>query len=220
MKSLKKRGNRTKKGKKSSNKTEFVNPVPLSVRKWWRRTGSKWITLEHIAILVLFIVVMYLLYNHDTSTEYGFQGLNDKEIKRIKHIPVQGLKKTPAAGVPRVYKKENKCRAIIEGIYGKPFPSVRPDFLKSPATGKNLEIDCYNAELKIGLEYDGEQHAKYNPHFHRNGPTEFTYQIARDEWKTKKCREEGITLIRVPHWVTELDLEKYIRNKLREAGKL
>jgi hypothetical protein len=32
---------------------------------------------------------------------------------------------------------------------------VRPDFLKNPATGRNLEIDCFNNQLKIGLEYQG-----------------------------------------------------------------
>jgi hypothetical protein len=53
-------------------------------------------------------------------------------------------------------KHETECRRILESIYHPyTFPSVRPDFLKNPATGRNLEIDCFNNQLKIGLEYQG-----------------------------------------------------------------
>lgn len=34
----------------------------------------------------------------------------------------------------------------------------RPDFLKNPKTGKNLEIDIYCEEKKFGFEYQGAHH--------------------------------------------------------------
>jgi len=71
----------------------------------------------------------------------------------------------------------------------------------------------------LGLEFNGRQHSEYTPKFHKN-PNEFMYQVAKDDYKAKKCQLLGITLIQVPHFVSEYDLERYIRLKLRKAGKL
>jgi len=57
-----------------------------------------------------------------------------------------------------VYKDEKECRVIFEKITGCKFPSKRPNFLKNPKTGFNLELDGYCEELKLAFEYDGEQH--------------------------------------------------------------
>ncbi|NQZ58906.1 MAG: carbohydrate-binding protein [Lentisphaeraceae bacterium] len=42
--------------------------------------------------------------------------------------------------------------------------------MRNPVTGgsHNLEIDCYNDELRIGVEYQGRQHYSFNPRFHKN----------------------------------------------------
>ena len=44
------------------------------------------------------------------------------------------------------------CREILESIYSVPFKPCRPNFLKNPKTGRNLELDGYNEELKIAFE--------------------------------------------------------------------
>ena len=110
---------------------------------------------------------------------------------------------------PRYNKAEEMCRSILERMYGRPFPSVRPNFLKNPKTGKNLELDCYNPELRIALEYNGQQHHKYTPYFH-SSKRQFYAQVHRDDWKRRKCREYGIKLIEVPYWIREDNLERYI----------
>ena len=125
-------------------------------------------------------------------------------VKRQRHHGPRGRRG------PRYNKTEEICRSIIERMYGRPFPSVRPDFLKNPRTGKNLELDCYNPELRIALEYNGQQHYKYTKYFHRS-KQQFYAQVHRDDWKRKKCREYGIKLIEVPYWVREDKLENFIR---------
>ena len=45
------------------------------------------------------------------------------------------------------------CRREIEKMSGKSFVKIRPDFLKNEKTGSNLELDCFNKELKIAVEY-------------------------------------------------------------------
>jgi len=106
-------------------------------------------------------------------------------------------------------KSENKCRSIIENIYKQPFPSIRPDFLRNPVTGKNLELDMYNENMKLAFEYNGVQHYKYTPFFHRNY-NDFLKQKLYDKYKKSVCKRLGITLITIPYTVKYKDLNKWI----------
>jgi hypothetical protein len=115
-------------------------------------------------------------------------------------------------------RKEACCAQILEDIYGKPFVSVRPNFLKNPETQRNIEIDCYNDELQIGLEYQGEQHYHYPP---ENPKIKMTYdqfidQIRRDRYKVDACDAAGVYLITVPYNVPEPLLKAYIEYYLPE----
>ena len=53
---------------------------------------------------------------------------------------------------------ERVCRLIFEKIFQASFPSVFPDWLKSPVTQRKLELDGYCQALAIAFEYNGEQH--------------------------------------------------------------
>jgi len=119
----------------------------------------------------------------------------------------------------RENKTENICRKILEKIYGDSFGTVRPDWLRSPKTGKNLELDCYNEKLRLALEFNGKQHYAYTPYFHKS-KKDFFAQVHRDDWKRKKCQAHGITLVEIPYWVTEVDMEKYIKTQLAKKGML
>lgn len=106
---------------------------------------------------------------------------------------------------------EEKTRSIIENMTGKPFPSVRPNFLKNPKTGRNLELDMYNSEYKIAIEYQGGQHIKYTPYFHRSYQ-DFLDLQERDRIKKILCEKNGIKLIYVDDSIK--DIEGYLRKKL------
>lgn len=117
------------------------------------------------------------------------------------------------------YKNEERCRKILEKLYpGHKFPSVRPNWLKNPATKRNLELDMYCHELRIAGEYDGKQHFQKTK-FHKS-KKDVIYQFRKDEWKAKRCQELGITLIRVPYWVRPEELENFIKERLIKLGKL
>lgn len=182
-----------------------------------------------IAFIIALIVVIIVHWKYaEPRRKYEFRGITSDDYFEeliVKQPPAPKSKKkeqippTTKSG-KKVWKYEEECRRILEKIYKKPFPSKRPDFLKSPITKQNLELDCYNEELKIAVEYDGAQHAKYTPHFHRGDKWKFIYQVRKDDWKNLKCREMNITLIRIPHYVPFDKLEKYIRGKLIKANKL
>jgi hypothetical protein len=113
---------------------------------------------------------------------------------------------------------ELECRRVLESIFApERFPKARPDFLRNPVTENyNLELDCYNSDLGIAVEYDGAQHAKYTPHFHASIDA-FRTQQYRDYIKNQLCIQNGITLIRVPHSVKIEDIHAYILSELRQA---
>lgn len=110
---------------------------------------------------------------------------------------------------------EKLCRSIMENFYGKPFPTVRPDFLMNPETGKNLELDCFNEELGIALEYNGIQHYVYPNKFHKT-EDEFEAQRARDDHKREQCKRSGIYLITVPYEIPHSKIPKFIEYNLPE----
>ncbi len=73
---------------------------------------------------------------------------------------------------------------------------IRPDWLKWPVTGNNLELDIYFPEIKVAIEADGIQHGRPIIGMQKDFAA-FERQQARDLWKLDRCRELGITLYKL-----------------------
>ena len=116
-----------------------------------------------------------------------------------------------------VSRGEAECKYILENIFDKPFNKERPDFLKNDVTGKNLELDLYNAELGLCVEVNGRQHYEYTPYFHSSRDS-FYNQRYRDEMKKKKCQENGINYIEIPYTVKTGELRDFIKSKCKDFG--
>ena len=116
-------------------------------------------------------------------------------------------------------KGETECRRVLQNIFKKPFSKARPDFLRNEVTGNNfnLELDCFNEELRLAVEYNGIQHYKYTPYFHKSYE-HFLNQKYRDYMKRTMCKEAGITLIEVPYTVKIQDIYKFLRLELVKNG--
>lgn len=115
-----------------------------------------------------------------------------------------------------VSKGERICCQTMEKIYGVPFNSIRPKWLQNPETGYNLELDCYNDDLKIAVEYNGEQHYKW-PNFTNQTYEQFINQVRRDDLKFKLCNRNGVYLIVVPYNIPHDKISSYIVNHLPET---
>ena len=120
---------------------------------------------------------------------------------------------------PRESKGETECRRVLELIFNRKFDKDRPDFLRNPVTGGdfNLELDCFNSDLKIAVEYNGIQHYQYIPFFHKNKEA-FLNQKYRDDMKRRICKENGILLIEVPYTIKIEDIKGFIEKSLMNNG--
>ena len=144
------------------------------------------------------------------SDKYYYDG---NKVKFPKEFPKEFPNKSRRP--PTESKGEIECKRVLESIFSKPFPKIRPDFLKNHiVNGSNLEIDCYNPELKLGCEYNGIQHYEFKPFFHKNKEA-FYNQKYRDDMKRRMCKDNGVFLIEVPYSVKNQDIEGFIRDKLR-----
>ncbi len=115
-----------------------------------------------------------------------------------------------------VSRGERICCETMEKIYGVPFTTVRPSWLTNPETGRALELDCYNDDLKIGVEYNGEQHYKW-PNYTNQSNQQFIDQVRRDQLKTKLCERNGVYLIVVPYKVPHKNIPSFIMSHLPET---
>lgn len=172
---------------------------------WWNRWWGK----NGFGILVI-LSILFILICWVTKTQ-----------KKNKLAGLFSMLETnPAPRKKRDSKKtENYCRSIVEDIFQKPFPSVRPDFLRNPLTGKNLECDMMNDELKVCIERQGEQHYRPVPKFHRD-PTAFAKQVERDKIKRELLEKAGYQFIDIPYTVHFDILDQYIPHKLAKFPKL
>lgn len=112
-------------------------------------------------------------------------------------------------------KGEKMCLESLNVIFpSRKFIKIRHPDIINPLTGRCLELDLYNNELKIAIEYNGKQHYEYVPYFHRS-IEEFEAQKQRDIEKVIQCEENGIRLIVVPYkYKTKNEITEYIRNNL------
>jgi hypothetical protein len=63
--------------------------------------------------------------------------------------------------------------------------NYRPDFLRNPMTGSNLEIDFYFPETAIGIEIQGNHHIEDDA------------QQKRDELKRNLCEQSKVMLVEI-----------------------
>jgi hypothetical protein len=114
-------------------------------------------------------------------------------------------------------KTERTVRLVLETIFERPFPSVRPHWLVNEQTGRRLEIDCYNEELGLCCEVQGLQHYAYNPRFHRTRHC-FIKQIYRDRIKKELILSRGLNYLTVPYTLRQDQIPQYILTHLQELG--
>ncbi len=107
---------------------------------------------------------------------------------------------------------ERESKRSVEFMFKKPFTKAHPDFLINPKTKRRLELDCYNEELGLAIEYQGDQHYNWPNKYHTY--EQFRRQLWRDDLKARLCEENKVHLITVSYKIPMAKIHKYIYDQL------
>jgi hypothetical protein len=110
--------------------------------------------------------------------------------------------------------KERLVRHTLELLFGVPFKKHRPDWLRNVATGRLMELDGLNPELRLAFEYQGPQHYRVLLPFKMDAARLESSQH-RDEQKRILCEAHGITLLEIPYSVESGKLPEWISNAIK-----
>ena len=103
-------------------------------------------------------------------------------------------------------KKSRSKRQFETKQFLKEFWKDHVVFEEFPVAGTKMTLDFYNANKKVAVEVQGQQHTQYVPFFHgRRG--NFASQLRRDEKKLTFCELNGIKLVEI---YVEDDLNKIL----------
>lgn len=154
----------------------------------------------------------FRIINTETRTSRSYTHVNNYVFRRTR----SEFKSDP----------EMLCCKIFEELIEEPVEvNIRPNFLKNPKTGQNLELDCFYRKKRIAIEYNGSQHYKYQPFFHKGGNQSFLDGRQRDKLKRELCLKNDIKLICVP-WTVDSGRKgkdgtwKYVKRTLEEREAL
>jgi hypothetical protein len=132
------------------------------------------------------------------------------------HVP-----DVPPPQNPSRWKRQEACCRAAEEIFGVPFRRDVRDipWLYNPETGARLELDCYNEELGVAIEHNGEHHYKFPNRFNKN-KEEWIAMLRRDKLKPELCDKNGVYLVTIPYWVPFNKIKGEIRHQLEPLLKL
>jgi len=155
------------------------------------------------------------------STINDYKGARDNlkvecENKHMFTVSLNNLKKDRWCPTCKIKLGELIAVNIIEYLLDKKFVKIRPDWLKNE-NGNNLELDGYNEELKIAIEYQGIQHYKFSKYFFKT-EEDFEKRRKSDAIKVEICKNNGITLIVIPYYIPKDQLCEYIGKECIKLG--
>lgn len=97
-----------------------------------------------------------------------------------------------------VNKTESLVRQFFLCVFGAPFPSKSPPWLRLPGIPSRV-LDGYNESLAIAFEYDGIQHREHVKFFHeRSTKRTLSAQQNRDSFVRDACAKNNVMLINIP----------------------
>ena len=177
-----------------------------SIQTWIKVNIWKYIII--FSLIILFFLWIFIA--SDDTKSSSVHNLNDAiTILSVKNENIP-TKKPEFVWNENDSKGENVCRRAMIEITGENFYKVRPKWLINPVTNSPLELDNYNESLRIAVEYNGEQHYKYNKFMHGDSKEKFQNQQYRDLIKQDLCKKNNVHLIIVPHYIKLKNIKKFL----------
>ena len=146
-------------------------------------------------------------------TEYGMYKSDDTKMKieckcgfkfNITHNKILANRWCPSC---EEFSHENETKKLAELLLKKPFAKVYPKWLLN-SRGNQMELDMYNEELKLGIEFNGQQHYEFTKVFHKDEKDLMT-RIKDDKKKLQLCKDNGVKLLVVPY---DVNMKEHLLN--------
>lgn len=189
------------------------------IKELWNNHGFEIVLGLSLAFIIIFALYKKIKGDKGTwSKTYPTQSPGYSPLTSNSPLSPSSSSSSPS-GKSSDSKGEIECRRVLQYLFKKPFNKARPDFLRNPVTGGsfNLELDCYQQDLNLAVEYSGRQHYEYVPYFHRNKEA-FLNQKYRDHMKAQICKEQGINLVIIPYSVKIDNIKGVLEVELRRLG--
>jgi hypothetical protein len=172
-----------------------------------------------VAICSMIPATTTRLYVDELDVKKGGRGATTRNHKRGR----RGVDDVDANKNTVIYKdltqhpRSRSEAAVItelESITGAAFPTAYPPWLTW--RGSRLELDGYNEQLHVALEFSGPLHTKWTPTVE---PYEHYYRrIVRDVVKRRVCANRGIHLIIVDMRLPRGQQRNYLLSRLYDIG--
>lgn len=190
----------------------------MSLQRFWDENG--WTIIFIVSIVTIFFVWLLRGFFHmQASSDVNGESILERIFNfRSPTIATRTSLSRPQPRPQKTSRGEMECKKFVEFYFQRPFVRIRPDFLTNPITNNALELDVYNDELKLAVEYNGSQHYNFNKMMHQNSRDRFQNQQYRDYIKKNLCRENGIELIVVPYTIKVEDIPQYLYKELEKRG--
>lgn len=129
-------------------------------------------------------------------------------------ICLNNIKKERWCPLCSARKNERYTKEIAKTWLDREFIKVHPKWLLNE-DGNVMELDMYNDELKLAIEYNGIQHYEYIRYFHKS-EEDFKKRQADDKQKLELCAKYKVDLIVVPYY--EKDIKKFLLNEFNKRN--
>lgn len=184
------------------------------LRELWKKYGWH-IMLGCLCIIFVILFIINQINRQNRSSSVSFSDIYEYIIHSLFQPQVS---RNYGRRRQQMSKGESHCKDFVQFYFQKPFVKARPDFLRNPVTKENLELDLYNEELGLAIEYNGIQHYKYNSFMHKNSSDRFQNQQYRDLIKQDLCQKAGIKLIIVPYTIPHEKISDFLYQEFKRLG--
>lgn len=157
---------------------------------------------------------LYNLLTEEEKNTYKKQRISFNKFRKTFENDIRAMFGYKSIGEGLV--SETKLFKILDRIFLENYSikHYRPGILEG------LEIDYYLPELKIGIEYQGEQH--FQPVEYFGGKEAFEKQKDRDMRKKNLCKRNGILLVYINYSdvLNESNVRNIITSQIDNIGNL
>lgn len=112
--------------------------------------------------------------------------------------------------------REQYIRVLFSHMFAVPFERRRDLPWLINKRGNAMELDGYNSDLFLAFEHNGQQHYELDGYFVIH-PDQLKSRLADDAEKVRLCKENGISLIVIPFYISLKGIQAYV---LRDLAKI